>query len=264
MTNLFTEHDKYHIHKVLGFGCLSHFVYRFYNKLTYGIMFVDNSPYTYISPLIHLSLSLSSFLFHVPTYRFQSKAIIWRELQLHNIIFTSRSVFMIYHAMYFKDLNALYYYTRLGIILIHHYLADLVSDKYKYEDKTTTRDIPIDTDNENISYFVKKYYAISQLIATGNLLLSNKVENGFMIIFPIQLSTFLMTLVRKNKINNNTWHIFYALSLAVPYILNYRNINLQNNQFFPIIFYAYSRIVLETDKYINMIWLTVLYSSWCA
>ena len=108
MNSLFSSHDVLNIHKILGFGCLAHYGYRFYNKLLYGSMLFEssNSISTYVTPMVHLSLSLSSFMFSVPTYRFNSKAIIWRELQLHNIIFTSRSVCMMYHALFFKELNA--------------------------------------------------------------------------------------------------------------------------------------------------------------
>lgn len=260
MTSLFTDHDILNIHKILGFGCLAHYGYRFYNKFLYGsMMFDDNSVTTYIAPLAHLTLSLSSFIFPVPVYRFHTKAIIWRELQLHNIIFTSRSVCMMYHTLFFKDLNTYYYYSRLGIVLLHHYLADIVTQKYQHKDKTTTRDIPYDTKNTFIPYLNKKYYAISQLFAICGILLSTNYETGFGIMFPIQLSTFLMTLVRKNIISNNGWHIFYAISLSFSYLTNIKNANnSSNDKLLPSILFVISRLFLGTDKYINMILLTCL------
>jgi hypothetical protein len=261
MNSLFSSHDVLNIHKILGFGCLAHFGYRFYNKLLYGSMLFEssNSISTYISPMVHLTLSMSSFIFTVPTHRFNSKAIIWRELQLHNIIFTSRSVCMMYHALFFKELNALYYFSRLGIVLFHHYLADLATVKYQKDNKTTTRDIPYDTKNTLIPYVNKKFYAISQLLATSGILLSNNCDNGFFIMFPIQLSTFLMTLVRKNIISNNTWHILYAMSLSVPYLLNLNIINTRNDMLYPSIIYVFCRLFFGLDKYINMIFLTYYY-----
>ena len=261
MNSLFSSHDVLNIHKILGFGCLAHYGYRFYNKLLYGSMLFEssNSISTYVTPMIHLSLSLSSFMFSVPTYRFNSKAIIWRELQLHNIIFTSRSVCMMYHALLFKELNAFYYSSRLGIVMFHHYLADLATAKHQKDNKTTTRDIPYDTKNTLIPYLNKKFYAISQLFATSCILLSNNCDNGFSIMFPIQLSTFLMTLVRKNIISNNTWHILYAMSLCVPYVLNRNVINTGNNKFYASIIYAFCRLFLGLDKYINMSFLTYYY-----
>jgi hypothetical protein len=45
------------------------------------------------------------------------------------------------------------------------------------------------------------------------------------VMFPIQLSTFLMTLVRKSIISNISWHIFYGLSLLSPFFIIINTIN---------------------------------------
>jgi hypothetical protein len=248
--------DVMHMHKIMGFGCLAHYGVRFYWKFKYGSMFFGPND---ISPLIHLGLSLSSFLFKVPTLRLSSKAIIWKELQLHNIIFTSRSVMMMYHSMLFKELNYLYYFVRLGIVGLHHYLADVVSDRYQNNDKTTTRDIPHNIDNKIIIDANKKFYAISQIAATSTLLISSNPDNGFVIMFPIQFSTFLMTLVRKGFISNNQWHIFYSLSLALPYIINYNMISVNNNKLYINIFHVILRLMLRTNKFFNFAMVTILY-----
>jgi hypothetical protein len=258
---LFTDHDTLNIHKILGFGCLSHYAYRIFCKIKYGTMFFDNnSIVSYVTPAMHLSLSLSSFIFQVPIYRFNTKAIIWKELQLHNIIFASRSAFVMYHTLLSNHNNMKYYHIRLGIILVHHYLADLVTSKYQMNDRTTTRDIPIDTDSYILPYITKKFYAISQLVATANLLMSKSYENAFGIMFPIQVSAFLMTLVRKNVISNNQWHLFYTLSLVIPFIINRKSITLQNDQFYLSILYVVTRLVLNVNKYTNMISLIYVYN----
>ena len=248
--------DVMHIHKIMGFGCLAHYGIRFYWKFKYGTMFFEQND---ISPLIHLVLSLSSFLFKVPTLRLSSKAIIWKELQLHNIIFTSRSVMMIYHSMLFKEVNTLYYFVRLGIIGFHHYLADVITDKYQNNDKTTTRDIPHNIDNKIIIDANKKFYAISQIAATSTLLITCNPDNGFVIMFPIQFSTFLMTLVRKGFISNNQWHILYSLSLAIPYFINYNMINVNNYKLYISILHIISRLILKTNKFANFAMVTILY-----
>jgi hypothetical protein len=261
MTSLFTEHDILNIHKILGFGCLAHYGYRFLNKYLYGTMLFDkNSLITHITPAIHLSLSLSSFIFQIPRNRFNSKVIIWKELQLHNIIFTSRSAFMMYHTLYFYPNTYAYYYSRLAIVLTHHYLADLVTKYYQIRDKTTTRDIPYDTDNEILKVLIKKYYAVSQLLASFVTLLSHNYENGLLIMFPIQLSTFLMTLVRKNMISNNMLHIFYAASLAMPYITNAKSYHFKNENVHYAFIFIMMRLFFKVDKYINMIGLTYFHT----
>lgn len=259
MTSLFTHHDKYHIHKILGFGCLTHYAYRIVNKLLYGSMhFYPTSIITYITPAIHLTLSLSSFIFYVPTNRFNSKAIIWKELQLHNIVFTSRSVCMMYHTLLIVPNTSFYYYSRLIIVILHHVAADIITKKYQVDSKTTTRDIPYNTNNKILQYINKKYYAISQLLALLAVTVSTNYENGFIIMLPIQLSTFLMTLVRKNIINNDMWHLCYGFSLSLPYIISHHNFNLYNSYFYSSILFIVSRLIFKIDKYLNMLILTVI------
>ena len=75
---LFTNHDKYHLHKTLGFGCLFNFFLRIYWLIVYGSMhiYADNQSSIFI-PIAHLTLSLSSFIFQVPQIRLNSKIIIW-------------------------------------------------------------------------------------------------------------------------------------------------------------------------------------------
>lgn len=255
---LFTDHDHFNIHKILGFGCLTHYFYRLGCKFVYGSMFInDNSVMKYIVPAVHLSLSLSSFIFQVPKYRITSKVIIWKELQLHNIIFTSRSVFMMYHTLMMNATNPYYYYTRAGIVLSHHYLADVVSDMYKNDDKTTTRDFPY-MNNQTATYITKKFYAISQLFATYGILTSADYDYGLIIMFPIQVSTFLMTLVRKQIISNNVWHILYTTSLIIPYIINFSIIRPDFGSEYLASMFVISRLVLGIDKYVNMIILSML------
>lgn len=144
----------------------------------------------------------------------------------------------------------------------HHLLADYVSSKYINNNKTTTRDIP-DYDNKYYNYFIKKYYAICQTFALTALLLNDNdiqnnsglYENAFLIMYPIQLSTFLMTLVRKQIISNNMWHIFYSMSLTYPYLFNFVNPTINSIYVLKIslgISYNVLRLGLKLNKYICM------------
>lgn len=249
MNSLITDHDKYHLHKSLGFFCLFNYNLRLFYKIKYGEMFSSNYYLLAATPIIHLSLSLSSFIFNVPLTRFNSKIIIWKELQLHNIIFTSRSATIMLYSLYSDNI-----YGRLAILLSHHLLADYVTVKYSNNNKTTTRDIPYDTNYKIVSYVIKKNYAINQLIATSSLLLSDNglYENAFMIMYPIQLSTFLSTLVRKNILTNNLWHFFYSISLALPLIVAQYAKNVNPNYLIKIKYTALfiiSRLFLNVNKY---------------
>ena len=177
MERLKTEHDKYHLHKILGFGCLFHYNLRIYYKFMYGTMFfTPNSLITNITPFVHLGLSLTSFIFHVPKYRYDSKIIIWKELQLHNIIFVSRSASMMLFSLYVTNTNKINYIYKLLIIMGHHLIADYVSAKFINNNKTTTRDIT-DYENKYYNFFIKKFYWAFLLYWFFPIML--KVENVF-------------------------------------------------------------------------------------
>lgn len=236
---LFTHHDRYHLHKVLGFGCLFNFFLRIYWLIANGSMYIyadtqSQSLLPLLIPIAHLTLSLSSLIFQVPQTRINSKIIIWKELQLHNMVFTSRSAtIMIYSIICIRndiDMSSKYYYLyqvgKLALVVLHHLLADYITAKYNTNEKTTTRDINWDNIPDNVRRLVKQYYAICQILAINSLILTDNDKTGsgvmeaaFLVMFPIQLSTFLMTLVRKSIITNIHWHIFYALSLVSPFFL---------------------------------------------
>jgi hypothetical protein len=232
---LFTNHDKYHLHKILGFGCLFNFFIRIYWLAVYGSMYIYvDSQTSLIIPVAHLTLSLSSLIFHVPQTRLNSKIIIWKELQLHNMVFTSRSaLIMLYSVLCIRNQvyrNTEYYYLyqigKFALVVGHHLLADYITMKYNMNDKTTTRDINWENIPENVKALMKQYYAVCQILAINALLLteneprgSGAIESAFLIMFPIQLSTFLMTLVRKSIITNISWHIFYGASLLSPFLI---------------------------------------------
>lgn len=233
---LFTNHDKYHLHKVLGFGCLFNFFLRIYWLVVYGSMYIYADTITSLFiPFAHLTLSVSSLIFHVPQTRLNSKIIIWKELQLHNMVFTSRSATIMLYSILCSRMNASYYLYQLGkfaLVIAHHLLADYITAKYNTNDKTTTRDINWENISDRTKAVMKRYYAVCQILAINALILtdnepygSGAVESAFLIMFPIQLSTFLMTLVRKSIISNISWHIFYGLSLLSPFFIIMNTMN---------------------------------------
>ena len=248
---LFTNHDKYHLHKVLGFGCLFNFFLRIYWLVVYGSMYIYADTLTSLFiPVAHLTLSVSSLIFHVPKTRLNSKIIIWKELQLHNMVFTSRSATIMLYSVLCSRMNAAasaastasathsayaYYLYQLGkfaLVIAHHLLADYITARYNTNDKTTTRDINWENISDKTKAIMKRYYAVCQILAINALILtdnepygSGAVESAFLIMFPIQLSTFLMTLVRKSIISNISWHIFYGLSLLSPFFIIMNTIN---------------------------------------
>ena len=275
---LFTNHDRFHLHKVLGFGCLFNFFLRIYWLVVYGSMYIHADSLTsLLIPVAHLTLSLSSLIFHVPQTRLNSKIIIWKELQLHNIVFTSRSAtIMLYSLLCSRSSEAstasaatdanhysyLYQTGKFALVVAHHLLADYITAKYNTNDKTTTRDINWENISVNTKAIMKQYYAVCQILAINALLLtdnepygSGAVESAFLVMFPIQLSTFLMTLVRKSIISNITWHIFYGISLLSPFFIITNTIQKNNLEvakvYLPILYIVF-RLQYGMNKYYLM------------
>jgi hypothetical protein len=278
---LFTNHDKYHLHKVLGFGCLFNFLLRIYWLVVYGSMYIYADTLTSLFiPVAHLTLSMSSLIFHVPQTRLNSKIIIWKELQLHNMVFTSRSATIMLYSILCSRMNAknavtastthsayAYYLYQLGkfaLVIAHHLLADYITARYNTNDKTTTRDINWENISDRTKEVMKRYYAVCQILAINALILtdnepygSGAVESAFLIMFPIQLSTFLMTLVRKSIISNISWHIFYGLSLVSPFFIILNTINNRKNElevakvYLPILYIVF-RLQYGMNKYYLM------------
>lgn len=270
---LFTNHDRFHLHKVLGFGCLFNFFLRIYWLVVYGSMYIHADSLTsLLIPVAHLTLSLSSLIFHVPQTRINSKIIIWKELQLHNMVFTSRSAtIMLYSLLCSRSsrmtttataLPFIYQLGKFALVVAHHLLADYITAKYNTNDKTTTRDINWENISDNTKAIMKQYYAICQILAINALLLtenepygSGAVESAFLVMFPIQLSTFLMTLVRKSIISNISWHIFYGVSLLSPFFIITNTIQKNNLEvakvYLPILYIVF-RLQYGMNKYYLM------------
>ena len=279
---LFTNHDRFHLHKVLGFGCLFNFFLRIYWLVAFGSMYIyADSPISLLIPVAHLTLSLSSLIFHVPQTRLNSKIIIWKELQLHNMVFTSRSATIMLYSILCSRMNAaytasaaysayaayayyLYQFGKFALVIAHHLLADYITAKYNTNDKTTTRDINWENISERTKAVMKQYYAICQILAINALILtdnepygSGAVESAFLVMFPIQLSTFLMTLVRKSIISNISWHIFYGLSLVSPFFIIMNTMNSEKNElevakvYLPILYIVF-RLQYGMNKYYLM------------
>ena len=146
-------------------------------------IYADNQSSIFI-PIAHLTLSLSSFIFQVPQIRLNSKIIIWKELQLHNIIFTSRSaIIMIYSILCINNniiRNTEYYYLyqigKFALVILHHILADYITAKFNMNDKTTTRDINWENIPDNIKIWYGDDYIFKCNSSTKSTLKNFNIE----------------------------------------------------------------------------------------
>jgi hypothetical protein len=262
-----THHDELSVgpltipnpHKILGFSALAHFIYRYLIHLKTGSMQFSGTSYDLFYIFGHLILSYSSFLFPVSKTRNFTNQIIWKELQLHNIVFTSRSGIIFIYNIYYPEQHI---WSRFVIVMVSHYIADLITKYYKAGD--TMRNMS--HDNKYLpkwtEHYFNRFYATSQFGATAVLIIPTgcTTEYSLMSMFSIQLSTFLMTLRLKGIINNDSWHIIYAISL----LMNLHVGSTCTAHFWSyiyivqMIFYIW-RIQMNYNKYLGWLVITMIY-----
>lgn len=259
MEALITHHEsRYgHIHKTLGLLAVTHYIYRFYSFLAYGTMgFGTSSALLYI--LIHAALSGTSLIFYIPSARSITSPMIWPEFRAHSIIFAYRSLV----AITLAELTISDPITRFATVIGTLLLADGATKYFKMEGVTTMRDMPFpDWVSPLARTRLNYYYSVSQVLATMTILYSPSSERAFMILFPIQIAAFLMTLVRKKMITPLQWHISYAFSL----FMNYIHGGLIQTETLPVLFYISSlvfcllRFGFRVNKYVLWIGFGTLY-----
>jgi hypothetical protein len=71
--------------------------------------------------------------------------------------------------------------------------------------------------SQNCIARVNLFYSLSQIFAICGVLIMG-LDEAFLVLFPIQIAAFLLTLVRKDVISAATWHLLYGSSLLLPYV----------------------------------------------
>jgi hypothetical protein len=220
-----SSHDLYYLHKVLALYCLGHFCICLSPLYSYWIQW---APFwiRILSVLTHLLLGCSSFIFKIPRNR-TSLYTIFRELQLHNILFTIRSV-VIWSFLTFSLSSS---WVRLGFVLLIHVLADVITRFFAPENGGTLirrkpRDeqkvsIPKKDDRSQIDKVGRFCSSFSQLAATWSCLFDSNPRTQIGILFGIQIGAFAATLVRKGLLTSFQSAVFYQVSLLVGWIIKF-------------------------------------------
>ena len=165
-------------------------------------------------------------MFHISEKRtIAGKNFEYKEQRLHTIIFSLRSLSPIL-LQYINIFDSSNYLHRLINILVWHSLADITTKVYYDNDNGTTIRNGKGGNGKNINKIYRNFASISQIIAISVLLGLNNNKYDFknnyndiifLIVIPIQLNTFLLTLYKKNFISSEKHIILYGLSLAVLY-----------------------------------------------
>ena len=237
MAHLFTNHDKYHIQKTLGFLAVANFILRFYYAIIYGTSFppFETKVFSCSSVLIHALLPIASLSIPLPEKRNFTSPMIWKEFRLHSILFSCRhSILTIITLLelwptqleIFKNykLYALFSESILKYIAIISCIkiASIITAKYGDTEKRTTNAMPYP---EHVTEYeiekIKYEYAKKQFGATIMAVFSGELSASlnFAPLYAIQSAPFMMTLVRKGKCNSAHYHMVYSLTLIYPLYL---------------------------------------------
>lgn len=262
---LITNEDPFNIYKTLGSLTLTHFIYRFYQCLrlpNYTFGFNPINPWTHVWIFLHMALSGTSLLFHIPINRVKMAPVIWSEFRLHSILFAYRSLIILWFQWYLPS----WIYIRPTMVFLTLFLEDCVSNHYKkidyLENQTTIRSMSFPSYMPPyLIQFINLFYNVSQIFATMNVLYGSP-EAIFLTLLPIQLTAFWMTLDRKGILTTGQWHLYYSCSLFLNFIYAYfhsNNVPLLDNPYYLIsgICFGIGRFYYRIDKY--LLWACVLY-----
>ena len=257
----------------MGVLALCNYFYRFGMSIRYGDAGYDNSYITLMWICIHMALSGSSLIFHIPNNRIRSKPMIWPEFRIHSILFAYRSFIVmlciwISHNWNVDWMRNHYMAVNGFVIIVTMYLADKTTAHYKRvgfltPEDSTMRAMPFPDAASNITIkMANYYYSACQLMATLTILFSSSYDRAFMIAFPIQIAALLMTLVRKNICTAGFWHVAYASSLGLNFVFGYHDSFFENRRGLESLYWKLAtfsiiiRFSLNVNKY--LLWISII------
>jgi hypothetical protein len=262
IAKLVTHEDgrHFHVHKILGICSLCHYLFRFFRFCFTGSMRFDSSWVTLMCICVHALLSGTSLIFKIPENRVRGKPMIWPEFRLHSIFFAWRSILPMMFIWFSSHLTQIEPYRQhffACCILLTMILADYVSSHFKKRgtlqpENTTMRMMPFpENSSERLIAATNVYYSVCQVLATLIVLYATDYPRLLMVMFPIQLAAFLMTLVRKSIISGGTWHVLYAISLGLNYVYAiFDDLSLPLDYWLFAAFFCVFRFLFNGNKYL--------------
>ena len=217
-TPLFTEEDTFNGHKLLGFACLSHYVFRFTRAGERDMDFAGTVS-SLLCILLHACLSLSSLIFKVPRKRIKDGSRIWPEYRLHSIIFAVRSLACMLLMWTEKRFNLEpMYFCNVAIVFATMAAADAASKLYADVHSSTIQDL-------QTTPGVRFFFSAMQVYGTAHVLVGvRRFTAQFVFVFIVQITAFMMTLRRKNVISHRMWVVLYGLLLGTGFAFSWQDI----------------------------------------
>lgn len=265
--------EFFHAHKVFGVMSLGNYIYRLASQAIFGTMFFDTSYWTLASIFVHAMMHVTSFQFLIPSRRNRVYNIIWPEMRWHSLVFAYRSLLMmcvLWSAWIGMIPTYVTPWIRGPLVLATMALADSITSYYILMDAITETDTTMRT-NPYPSYistaFARMYnlmYSTSQVFGTMNILCRD-MGSIFLIILPIQIAPFGMTLVKKGIITQAGWHLWYSLAIFANYwyATTMKRSDIAGLETFYItgmLFFTTGRFIFHKNKY--ALWGTIIAMQW--
>ena len=218
---LFTREDKFNVHKLCGFPVLAHYAIRIaaVPRDTKNLRF-DGSLLTPACLAVHLMLSCTSLVFHIPTKRIKEGSRIWPEFRLHSIVFACRSIatMMITWAEQRFEAEPIYA-ANVVVVFCTLLAADAASRNAAGGSSGTIRD-------QDAHPLWKYSVSFMQFLGTCGCLIGIRAFAAqFMILFIIQTYAFTLTLRRKNLVTHNQTLFFYVCQLTLGTTISFLEVH---------------------------------------
>lgn len=219
-----------------------------------GTLGFNGRYFDHFTIAVHMLLSTSSLLFHVLSARILSRPmIIWEEYRLHAIVFSLRCFSLYLFAVFRPFQDQEYESVIQGVLgLLHHVVADKISERYGASDKSSTT-VRLKDDHGLLTTIVFRFYAFYQFSALASHLNPNKnlEDMAFNALIAIQSSAFLMTLYRKSFISYKAHAFWYTFCLIISIYHIMRSCAMNNSLFILKLSLTYLiRVKFGVSKYI--------------
>jgi NAD(P)H-flavin reductase len=264
ISRLFTHEDKSNIHKILGTIILINSLYLFIDIAYSGcngnitLRKVDNS---YMILLwLHILLTITSFIFELPTNYNKIKPIMSKEYRLLVAIFTLRSLF-ISTILYFFDKNIYSHICCIAVTFLTTFLSDIINKYYKDHNdnlgaKINSYPFWLECPDFLKQFIIFSYSFGSIFFTTMCINSASTIPLHHYVIFALQFTAFLYTLSKKNIINTFQWHVLYLIEVYGALLLYYKFL-FNNITTLPlVILFFIMRTQLNMSKY----FIFILYS----
>jgi NAD(P)H-flavin reductase/cytochrome b involved in lipid metabolism len=260
---LFTQEDQWNIHKLCGFVCLIGFTAAFIRIFQPNhVFFAKPSVANLFLLACHCGVALSALMFHVPLKRYFNtvSTLEYKELRLHSMCFSFRSVTLILWYMFepvfiilIPWIAAYVWVIRALLLSIWHALADLATRKFAGLNGTTIRGLSdIETEIDRLGTSLASLAQLGAILILLGFSATNPTHRAhlgdlcYLTLIPIQLVTFQLTLKRKGFLSSQASGWIYMIELGLVAFA----LAPGSREMLLLVLYGITRFIFRWNKYV--------------